>query len=124
VLDPRIGGLWGWQYENVVGARAFMRSQAANVSGVSVPTKDRLVFHLVNAEPDFLSRLALDRVSAMPRDLPPTPGGVDDPYPSAGPYSVQEYVPGRTLRLVQNPYWKASTLRSRPSTAHRCCGLP
>jgi peptide/nickel transport system substrate-binding protein len=112
VLDPRIGGLWGWQYENVVGARAFMRGRADDVSGVKAPTKDRLVFHLAAAEPDFLSRLAVDRVSAMPRDLPPSP---DAPLHSAGPYYVQEYVPGRTLRLVQNPYWKTSTLPSRPA---------
>jgi hypothetical protein len=26
VLDPRIGGLWGWQFANVVGARAFCKA--------------------------------------------------------------------------------------------------
>jgi peptide/nickel transport system substrate-binding protein len=112
VLDPRIGGPWGWQYENVVGARAFMRSQAAHVSGVRA-TKDRLVFHLADAEPDFLSRLTRPLVSAMPLGMPRGP--VEAPLASAGPYFVQEYVPRRTLRLVQNPYWKASTLPSRPA---------
>jgi ABC-type transport system substrate-binding protein len=115
VLDPRIGGLWGWQFANVVGARAFMQGRAADVSGVKA-TKDRLVFHLAEAEPDFLSRLAVPwLVSAMPLGMPREPGGVDDPYPSAGPYSVQEYVPRRTLRLRRNPYWKSSTLPSRPA---------
>ena len=51
----------------------------------------------------------------MPLDLPRVPGGVDAPLPSAGPYYVQEYVPRRTLRLVRNPYWKRSTLPSRPA---------
>ena len=113
VLDPRIGGPWGWQYENVVGARAFMRSQAAHVSGVRA-TKDRLVFHLAEAEPDFLSRLAVPwLVSAMPLGMPRVP--TDAPLPSAGPYYVQEYVPRRTLRLRRNPYWRPSTLPSRPA---------
>jgi peptide/nickel transport system substrate-binding protein len=119
LLDPRIGGTWGWQYENVVGALAFMRDRAAHVSGVKAPTKDRLVFQLAEAEPDFLSRLTRPLVSAMPLGLPVEPGGVDDPYPSAGPYSVQEYVPRRTLRLVRNPHWKSSTLPSRPANFQR-----
>jgi peptide/nickel transport system substrate-binding protein len=114
VLDPRMGGLWGVLFENVVGARAFMRGRAAHVSGVQA-TKDRLVFHLAEAEPDFLSLLALHHVSAMPLDLPFVPGGVDAPLPSAGPYYVEEYVARRTLRLVRNPHWKRSTMPSRPA---------
>jgi peptide/nickel transport system substrate-binding protein len=114
VLDPRIGGPWGWQYENVVGARVFMQGHAADVSGVKA-TKDRLVFHLAAAEPDFLSRLTRPLVSAMPRGLPIVWGGVDAPLHSAGPYYVQEYVTGRTLRLRRNPYWRPSTLPSRPA---------
>jgi peptide/nickel transport system substrate-binding protein len=115
VLDPRLGGLWGWQFANVVGARAFMQGRAADVSGVRA-TKDRLVFHLAEAEPDFLSRLAVPwLVSAMPLGMPREPGGIDAPLQSAGPYYVQEYVPRRTLRLRRNPYWKSSTLPSRPA---------
>jgi peptide/nickel transport system substrate-binding protein len=114
VLDPRMGGLWGMLFANVVGAPAFMRGRAARVSGVRA-TEDRLVFHLVKAEPDFLSLLALHHVSAMPRDLPVVPGGMEAPLPSAGPYYVEEYVPRRTLRLVRNPHWKPSTLPSRPA---------
>ena len=115
VLDPRMRGLWGWQYENVVGAHAFMQGQADHVSGVQA-TKDRLIFHLYEAEPDFLSRLALlQLVSAMPRNMPIRPGGVDAPLASAGPYFVQEYVPGRALRMLRNPYWKSSTMPSRPA---------
>jgi ABC-type transport system substrate-binding protein len=114
MLDRRIGGLWGWQYENVVGAHAFIQGQADDVSGVTA-TKDRLIFQLAEAEPDFLSRLALPYVSAMPLGLPVSPGGVGAPLPSAGPYHVEEFVPGRMLRLVRNRYWKPSTLLSRPA---------
>jgi peptide/nickel transport system substrate-binding protein len=91
-----------------------MRGRAADVSGVEA-TKDRLIFHLAEAEPDFLSRLTLSHVSAMPLNLPPVAGGVGAPLPSAGPYYVQEYVTGRTLRMVRNPNWKRSTLPSRPA---------
>jgi peptide/nickel transport system substrate-binding protein len=115
VLDPRMQGQWGMLFENVVGAPAFMRGRAQDVSGVQAPTKDRLVFRLAKAEPDFLSRLAMSIVSAMPLDLPIVRGGVEAPLPSAGPYYVEEYVPGRMVRLVRNPYWKPSTLRTRPA---------
>jgi peptide/nickel transport system substrate-binding protein len=110
LLDPRIGGGGGW--DNVVGARAFMEGRAAHVSGVRA-TKDRLIFHLAEADAVFLARLTRPLVSAMPLDLPRVPR--DAPLPSAGPYYVQEYVPRRTLRLLQNPYWRPSTLPSRPA---------
>jgi peptide/nickel transport system substrate-binding protein len=114
VLDPRMRGQWGMLFANVVGAPAFMQGRSANVSGVKA-TKDRLVFHLAKAQPDFLSLLALHHVSAMPLHLPFVPGGVDAPLPSAGPYYVEEYVPRRTLRMVRNLHWKPSTLPSRPA---------
>ncbi len=115
VLDPKMRGQGGWLFENVEGAPAFMQGQADHVLGVQA-TKDQLIFHLAEVEPAFLSRLTRPLVSAMPRDLPVRPGGVDAPLPSAGPYFVQEYVSRRTLRLVRNPYWKRSTLPTRPAS--------
>jgi peptide/nickel transport system substrate-binding protein len=114
MLDPRMRGQAGWLFENVVGALAFSRGQAAQVSGVRA-TNDRLIVHLAEAEPDFLSRLAMPIVSAMPLNLPIVPNGVPGPLASAGPYFVQEYVPGRTLQLLRNLHWKPSMLRSRPA---------
>jgi peptide/nickel transport system substrate-binding protein len=115
VLDPKMSGQAAWGFAYVEGAPAFIQGQADHVSGVRAPTKDRLVFHLAEAEPGFLSRLTRPLVSAMPLRLPVRPGGIDAPLQSAGPYYVQEYVTGRTLRLVRNPYWKPSTLLSRPA---------
>jgi peptide/nickel transport system substrate-binding protein len=116
VLDPRMSGQAAWGFVYVEGAPAFIQGQADHVSGVRAPTKDRLVFHLAEVEPGFLSRLTRPLVSAMPLGLPVRPGGIEAPLPSAGPYFVQEYVPRRTLRLVRNPYWKPSTLPSRPAS--------
>jgi peptide/nickel transport system substrate-binding protein len=115
VLDPGMGGSGGG-FDNVVGALAFIQGQADHVSGVRAPTKDRLVFKLAEVEPNFLARLTRPLVSAMPLGLPVRPGGIEAPLPSAGPYFVQEYFPRRTLRLVRNPYWKPSTLPSRPAS--------
>jgi peptide/nickel transport system substrate-binding protein len=112
VLDPRMRGSGG--FDNVKGARAFYEGRAAHISGVRA-TKDRLVFHLADVEPGFLARLTRPLVSAMPHGLPIAPGGVEAPLASAGPYYVQEYVPRRTLRLVRNPYWRPSTLPTRPA---------
>jgi peptide/nickel transport system substrate-binding protein len=114
VLDPGMHGQQGGAFENVVGATVFRRGQAAHVSGVKA-TKDRLVFHLAEAEPDFLARLTRPLVSAMPLGLPVEPGGIEAPLQSAGPYYVKEYVTRRTLRLLRNPYWRSATLPSRPA---------
>jgi peptide/nickel transport system substrate-binding protein len=98
LLDPRMQS-----------PRAFLFKAVAAV----VVRKDFLTIRLSRAEPDFLDRLALPVLTAMPRNLPVQSGGVDAPLPSAGPYYVKEYVPGQMARLVKNPFWKPATRPSR-----------
>lgn len=98
LLDPRMHS-----------QRAFLFKAVARV----VVKKDLLIIQLSRAEPDFLDRLALPILTAMPRNLPVQSGGVDAPLPSAGPYYVKEYVPGQKARLVKNPFWKPATRPSR-----------
>jgi peptide/nickel transport system substrate-binding protein len=114
LLDPRLHASRAFLFDDVSGARAFMRGKASHVAGV-IATKDRLVIHLTRPAPDLLDRLALSIVSAMPLDLPVVPGGVSAPLPSAGPYYVQAYEPGRRARLVRNPYWNRQAFTSRPA---------
>ena len=98
LLDPRMQA-----------QRAFLFKAVVRV----IAKQDRLIIHLSRAEPDFMDRLALPVLTAMPRNLPIQSGGVDAPLPSAGPYYVKEYVPGQMARLVKNPFWKPATRPSR-----------
>jgi peptide/nickel transport system substrate-binding protein len=112
LLDPRMKSQRAFLFKEVRGARSVMTGKVAHVSGV-VAKKDRLIIHLSKAVPDFLDRLALPVLTAIPLDLPVVSGGVDAPLPSAGPYYVKEYVPGQRARLVKNPFWKHATRPSR-----------
>jgi ABC-type transport system substrate-binding protein len=112
ILKPSMNSPRAFLFQEVRGADAFESGKATHVSGL-VARKGRLIVRLTAAAPDFLDRLALPTVTAMPLNLPVDPNGVDAPLPSAGPYYVKEYVPGRFARLVRNPYWKPSTLSTR-----------
>lgn len=116
LLDPRMNAPRAFLFDDISGARAFMTGKAPHVAGVSA-TKDRLVIHLTRPAPDLLDRLAMPIVTAMPLDLPVVPGGVSAPLPSAGPYYVLAYEPGRRARLVRNPHWNRKAFTSRPANA-------
>ena len=55
--------------------------------------------------PDFLARLTMPFFSAIPVDRPIVAEGVTGPVVSAGPYTLKEWVPGRSALVVRNPYW-------------------
>jgi peptide/nickel transport system substrate-binding protein len=55
--------------------------------------------------PDFLARLTMPFFSATPLNRPVVEGGVEGPVVSAGPYTLKEWVKGRTALVVRNPYW-------------------
>jgi peptide/nickel transport system substrate-binding protein len=114
LLDPRLHASRAFLFDDVSGAHAFRRGKAPRVAGVTA-TKNRLAIHLRRPAPDLLDRLALPIVTAMPLDLPIVSGGVGAPLPSAGPYYVQAYEPGRRALLVRNPHWNRHAFRSRPA---------
>ena len=61
-----------------------------------------LTIHLRMPAPDFAQRLALPYFCAVP---PWAPDRQDDTLPSAGPFAVASYHPGRSLILHRNPYY-------------------
>src|SRR5581483_8808470 len=107
----------GWRFSNGAAvtaasfARAFQRAAApalaspasAYLRGVrSWRVAGRsLVVRLNTPAPDFPQRLALPYFCAVP---PSTPDRQTDDLPSAGPYAVASYQPGRSLLLRRNPY--------------------
>ncbi len=61
-----------------------------------------LTIHLSTPAPDFVQRLALPYFCAVPSTAP---NEQRDNLPSAGPFSIASYTPGRSLLLRRNPYY-------------------
>ena len=61
-----------------------------------------LTIRLRAVAPDFVERLALPYFCAVP---PGTPNRQSDRLPSAGPFAIAHYTPGRSLVLERNPYY-------------------
>lgn len=61
-----------------------------------------LTIHLSRVAPDFVQRLALPYFCAVPAWAP---NEQRDDLPSAGPFAIASYHPGRSLELVRNPYY-------------------
>jgi ABC-type transport system substrate-binding protein len=61
-----------------------------------------LTIHLRAAAPDFVQRLALPYFCAVPTWAPDRQS---DTLPTAGPFAIERYRPGRSLVLRRNPYY-------------------
>lgn len=89
---------------------AFMSSH--NIAGVKALNSRTVQFTLTQPAPDFLDILSLDFASPVPQEeLAYVPGSaaLAQHFISDGPYTIKSYVPTRSIDLVRNPAWKAST---------------
>jgi peptide/nickel transport system substrate-binding protein len=102
VLAPSMQSYAATFLEDVVGAKDVKEgSLPAGISGRG----NRLVIRLTRPVPDLLARLAAPVFCAVPSNLPIDPEGVGAPLPSAGPYYIAEYVPGRRVVLRRNRFY-------------------
>ena len=76
-----------------------------DVQSVRTTGRYTLVVRLARPAPDFLARLTMPFFSAIPVNLPIVAEGVSGPVVSAGPYTLKEWVKGRSAVVVRNPYW-------------------
>jgi ABC-type transport system substrate-binding protein len=103
-LRPEMQSPWAPYFHEIVGADAVLAGQATTARGVTADG-DRLVIRLTHAVPDFLHRLTLPALCALPTSLPVDPKGVTA-FASAGPYVISSWVRGRSLVLERNPYYR------------------
>ncbi len=89
------------EFDDIVGASAYIAGKAKHISGVVVDG-NKLIIHLIAPEPDLSYRLAQPFFCAVPPDTPLNPDGVRV-IPSAGPYTTASYIPGQGIVLVRNP---------------------
>jgi ABC-type oligopeptide transport system substrate-binding subunit len=103
-LNPKMASPAVQFLSDVVGANAVVAGKAAKASGV-VASGLNLTIHLTHASPDFPARIAMPFFAAIPVHTAIVPQGLHT-IPSAGPYYVASYTPGRQLVLKQNPFYR------------------
>jgi len=89
---------------------AFQNSN--NISGLSAPDSLTLQITLTQPASDFLYMMAMPFASARPVEYDsyvPNSLQLDQNTISDGPYQISSYVAGKSITLVRNPAWKAST---------------
>jgi ABC-type transport system substrate-binding protein len=84
-----------------VGGREFFAGRAQTIRGVEA-RGNTLRLRLTTPFPGLLDDLAGRPFCAVPANLPIDPEGRGAPLPSAGPYYVARYVPGRLVILLRN----------------------
>ena len=109
ILSPKMGSPNGvnLHLESVIqGGQAFLAGKTQKISGITAKGLT-LTFRLQQANPAFVSILAMPWFTAVKPNMPYTTTGVQT-YAAAGPYYVASRDPGRTTVLKRNPYYKGS----------------
>jgi peptide/nickel transport system substrate-binding protein len=89
---------------------AFQNSN--NISGLSAPDASTLQITLTQPASDFLYMMAMPFTSARPVEYDsyvPNSLQLDQHTISDGPYQISSYVAGKSITMVRDPAWKAST---------------
>lgn len=123
VANPYAGGYYG----DLVGAQS---ASGGPIPGIATPDDHTIVFHLTRPTASLLAQATILPLSApVPVEyVKPFDAHAPSDYAShvvaTGPYMLRNdkagkvlgvgYQPGRSIRLVRNPNWKAST-DSRPA---------
>jgi len=95
-------------FADIVGARAVIDGKAQTARGV-VANRNTLTIRLTRPAGDFGARIAA--VCVVPRTLPVDAEGAKAPVPTAAPYFIAEYVPGRRVVLERNRFYRGSRPR-------------
>jgi len=101
-------------FGNVNGTVADIKNfiDSNNITGIKAVNPTTVEFDLTEPAPDFVNLLSMTFCSPAPvEDLNYLPASPDlaTHFLSDGPYAVQSYTPNRSITLVRNPAWEAST---------------
>jgi peptide/nickel transport system substrate-binding protein len=105
----------GHFYTGIVGARACYRGPARCDPSRGIAADDAaatITFHLTEADPDFLYKLALPGAVAVPPGVETYPA--QRPLPATGPYVIAGIEPRRFIRLVRNPRFRVWSNAAKP----------
>jgi YVTN family beta-propeller protein len=111
-------GSYSPYYEGILGGQACHRHPKRCDLSAGIVTNDAartVTFHLAQADPDFLYKLALLLATPAP---PGAPGhAIKGPpfLPGTGPYKISQYRPNASLTLVRNPYFRQWSYAAQPA---------
>ncbi len=83
-----------------------------SISGIATPSPTEIQFTLVHPAADFIYIMAMPFTSARPASYDsylPNSAQLNQHIISDGPYEISSNVPGKSLTMVPNPNWKASS---------------
>ncbi len=96
----------------IAGTDDFAAGKASTISGIQAPDDSTVVITLKQAAGDFLSILSMGFFAPVPQEVA-SKYAVGSDYSqhivSLGPYSLDSYVPGKSITFVRNPNWNAAT---------------
>lgn len=99
MLDPK--GTYKGPYKDTSADKLGLKA-------IDTPDAKTIVFHLPTANSDFKQVLAMVSASPVRQDTDTKSKYGLKPF-SSGPYKFQSYSPGKSLVLVRNTNWKASS---------------
>ena len=103
-------------YSVIRGANACLKKAATCDLSQGIEPDDNaytITFHLAQSDPEFLDKLAMPFVMAIPPNSPIKDVG-SHPLPGTGPYKFAEYIPNKDFKLVRNPYFKEWSADAQP----------
>jgi peptide/nickel transport system substrate-binding protein len=109
LLSPVVGSPGASAFGAVIGAQDVIAGRAKSARGI-VARRSTLTIRLRKPAGNFLGNLASGAggFCVVPEGLPLDPEGVKAPLASAGPYFVSEYVPGQSVTLERNRYYRGT----------------
>ena len=116
-------------YMAVVGAGAFVRGKAGEISGYKVVDDYTVEITLTRPDLSFLNALTMGFCDVVPREWVEEWGKQFNRHPlGTGSFAFQKWTPGREIVLTRNPqYWRTagpistgSTTSSRSARPRRC----
>jgi peptide/nickel transport system substrate-binding protein len=114
-FNPNVPNGYAAGYYPIVGAE---KSKGGPISGIDTPDDTTIVFHLTkDFGATFAQSLTLPGSVPVPKDYagkfdksnPPKYDSDPTVQAFTGPYMIQSYQPDRSVTLVRNPNWDAST---------------
>ena len=105
-------------YEGILGGSACRQHPKRCDLSAGIVTDDaagRVTFRLVQADPDFLYKLALINVSPAPPGTPDRAISRAPFLPGTGPYMISQVRPNKSFTLVRNPYFRQWSYAAQPA---------
>jgi ABC-type transport system substrate-binding protein len=101
-LSPNVNSSFGLDFMgDLVGIGAYRHHRTVHIGGIQLHGRYRIAFTTTTPDPSFPVNIAMPMYSAV---LPTTPDApATRPLPSAGPYYIARYRPGRLIVLQRNP---------------------